>query len=81
MHTTKIGDWAFLHDGDPRGGTIIMVALNGSSTRVPFDVLREFVGGVVRTGAELERRRVSRARGRRGRAMNRLGSRITQTTE
>ncbi len=48
MHTTNIGDWAFIHNSDPRGGTVKVIAPWGDTSEFPFDVLSEFVGGVVR---------------------------------
>lgn len=48
MHTTRIGDYSFNHDGDPQGGEVSILKRNSDATdylcRIPFNVIAEFVG-------------------------------------
>ncbi len=46
MVTMQVGDWAFIHDSDPT--TVKMIAPWGDTFEIQFEVLAEFVGGIMR---------------------------------
>lgn len=51
-HTTRIGGWSFSHDGDPRGGNVLVAKLHptkddeiiGERFEIPYNVIESFVG-------------------------------------
>ena len=47
MHTTKIDDHSFIHDGDFHG-PVTLVALDGSRVVIAASTLIEFVSEIVR---------------------------------
>jgi hypothetical protein len=48
MHTTKIGNYTFIHNGDYSGNTRIVNGLTHEEMEVPFDALKGLVAEYVR---------------------------------